>query len=745
MLKEAQRLHSLGFGLHWLKPRSKVPVKAGWSGPRRDPWDQLQREYQEGYGLGVRMGEASKVGDYFLANIDVDIKSTEARHRAQAFALVREKFPGLLKKAPVVATAYGFRLFVVTKTPVLSGKLGSSPDEVRVFLPSSEINKRQQRAVESRLLTAADLKAGWRVRQAWEVEFMSTGKQVVLPPSVHPDTGELYTWRRPIHLASDLPLAEPPSEVKRGLGRPVGSGVVQNFKPVPVDLNRLSGRTKALIDGDGVEDRSAACFSVALTMSRAGYSDLEIMTVLTDRKTFLGETAYDHRSTDRRSVAAAWIRDYCIRKARETTDAARAFKDEVVISTSGKPADVASVDTGNDWRQKLTRGGQDGNGAPRPTLENTVLILRNAGHPKIFKRDSFANRDTYGVNAPWGGVKDRLLTDEDAAKIKLWLGEKFRVEPPTGTIFDAMSIIAGGNAHHPIIKELEALPAWDGKERLNTWLKDHFNARGPDEYLAQVFRKWLVASVARIYRPGFKFDWLPIFEGRQGTGKSSFGTILFGEPYFTDWLPDLADKDAALNLQGKRCAEFAELDQMRRNQIETIKAFVTRQVDNVRPPYGRKTIEIYRQTVFFGTTNKDEYLKDETGNRRFNPVKVGRLNFKRLEKDREQLWAEAYFLHHNYLEPWLWLDNGAEKFAKEIQADKMVTTESSFMVDSLRDYFGGPGKDLKKVKLVTLFEGLGPLREWQKNGKNIQFATISLKIMGFTKHKIMGQRYWKRN
>lgn len=767
MLKEAKRLYQLGFAVHWLKPGSKVPVKGGWSSPTHDAFSTLSRTYRKGYGLGVRLGEASKLGEGYLAVIDLDLKSDDPAHREEALAVIDRVFPGVREKAPFVASGRGNgsgHFYVISRSPSKSGKLGSSPIRVKVFSPTSEITKAQRRAVEERLLTEDELARGFRVKNAWEVEFMSVGKQVVLPPSVHPDTGTAYRWDRPIRSVDSIPVVEikggtdvaRQSSAGRSTG-PLGSGVITDFKPVPVDLigSPLSDRiVDMILTGEGVEDRSAACFSVSLAMLKAGFSENEILSVLTDPETFLGETAYDHRKTRSRSNAAAWVRDYCIRKAREEVSAARAFEVEVEVlpplSDGDAEAQSEELTAPTDWRDLLTRSGKDGDGPPKCTLENVVIVLRNAVSPGVFRRDLFASRDAYGCDAPWGGKKGTALTDDDAVLIKLWLADHFRFEPSVNTVFEAMTVISLDNAFHPVRDELEALPDWDGVNRLDTWLATHFSAQGNREYLAQVFRKWLVASIARVFNPGIKFDWMPIFEGAQGTGKSSFGAILFGQQYFTDWLPELSDKDAALGLQGMRCVEFGELDSLRKNEIETVKAFVTRQVDKVRPPYGRKSVEIHRQCVFFGTTNRSEYLKDDTGNRRFNPIEVGKLDFDALRRDRDQLWAEALFIYREGLESSFYLEGEAEAYAKKIQAEKMVADESVFMIERLKTFIEKeklkPEKDrfnFERFKIVSLFGVGGPFEDVQENARNLAFASKAVMGLGASRKKSKGYSYWK--
>lgn len=761
ILREAKWLYKLGWGVHWIKPNSKAPVKAGWADGTRDDWATLKREYREGYGLGVRLGAASKVDGGYLANVDIDLKSGELRHWTEALGFVAKAFPELgalgLENVPWVKTGYGRRIFVLTKEPAQSGKLGASNEETVVKMPTAEINRRQLAAVKEGKITEAELKAGFRVRPAWEVEFMSAGKQVVLPPSIHPDTGKPYTWGCPLELGELVAVQV--EGVRKDRGRPIGSTAVYNFKPVPVDLGRLPSVVyHQLKDGTSVEDRSAACFGVAIAMLRSGYNDAEILTALTDKDNYLGETAYDHRGTSSRAQAAAWVRDYCLRKAKAEVDSSRVFEAEVEVSPTLETeaeiaAQVKELTEGSSspeaWKRKIKRTG-DGDGPPKPSLSNVVLILTNAVAPEVFKRDTFAGRDFYGCNAPWeGGKAGKALDDDDIVNIKAWLANRWGFEPAVSVVYEAATVIATRNSFHPVREELERLPEWDGVDRIDTWLARHFGAKGPPEYLAQVFRKWLVASVTRVYEPGAKFDWMPILEGGQGTGKSVFGAILFGQAYFTDWLPNLADKDAALGLMGKRCVEFGELDSLRRNEVETIKAFVTRQVDNVRPPYGRKSVEIYRQCVFYGTTNRAEYFRDETGNRRFNPVEVGRLDFAALRRDRCQLWAEALFIYRNRLEGSLYLDNGADEHARSIQAQKMVVDVDDSMVGDLMDWLEAeqvkPQAErfpLEKFKLSSLFRGMGPLARWNEDSKHMVYASKALRQLGAHRRMVNGSAFW---
>jgi predicted P-loop ATPase len=183
----------------------------------------------------------------------------------------------------------------------------------------------------------------------------------------------------------------------------------------------------------------------------------------------------------------------------------------------------------------------------------------------------------------------------------------------------------------------------------------------------------LVAAVARIKRPGCKADYMVIFEGPQDAGKSTAIEVLFS-PWFSDDLAELGTKDASMQV---RCAwgiEIAELASMTRSEIERVKAFITRKVDRFRPSYGRRVIEVPRQSIFIGSTNAESYLRDETGGRRFWPLRCGNLNLGQLRADKDQLWAEAVALFNAGC-PWWLTDKDGVALAREQQEARRVPDE----------------------------------------------------------------------
>lgn len=190
--------------------------------------------------------------------------------------------------------------------------------------------------------------------------------------------------------------------------------------------------------------------------------------------------------------------------------------------------------------------------------------------------------------------------------------------------------------------------------------------------------------MARALTPGEKVDAMLILEGGQGVGKSSALRVLTGESWFGDALPDMGSKDAATYLRGKWIVEIAELTAVRRADLEQVKAFLTRQEERYRPPYGRTEVFEPRRCVFAGTTNSSDYLRDETGNRRFWPVRVGTIDLDAIEDNRDQLWAEAVVAYQSG-ENW-WLEGEAENQSVIAQSERQ---EDDAWVSIVSDFAAG--------------------------------------------------------
>lgn len=723
VLSEAKRLHDLGFAILPLHSKSKRPKESKWTTGDRGSFEAFKKPYKTGDNIGVRTGSPSKIGNEYLACIDVDVKNPVYKDRASV--ILKELIGDI--ECPQVISGSGNssrHLYCRTKIPF-------------------------------KMLTIDKTDDG-------EICVYSNGRQMVLPPSIHP-SGKPYKWANGgIKKASDLPLIE--FKISPETGMAVTSKVVQNttqpfsFQVQEVDVSWLPISEKILKGitiGEGINDRSAFLLTATTALYSAGLDRDEILSVLTNPTLFISKCGADRRGKNRASQAQ-WLWEYTVKKVMTERSAESLFKpvDEMKPAKILTPEEVElqtkEFKEERSWKQDIRRSGQGGMGPPVGNIENVVLILENAIGGNFVRRNEFAYRDTYGVATPWGAKVDTLLSDDEVVKIKYWLGTNFGFEPKNQIIEEALIILACRNAYDPVKDWLNELPEWDKVPRLGSWLKKNFQAKGDPEYLSQVFTKWILAMIARAFQPGIKFDWMPIFEGKQGIGKSSFGRLLVGDSFFLDWLPNLTDKDSALALQGIWSVEMGELANMRRNQLEDVKSYLTRTTDKVRPPYGRRTIEAARRCVFFGTTNRETYLIDDTGNRRFKPIEVGNLNFKALKRDRDQLFSEAKFIWdtQSITELTFELSGRAKIFEAQIHQEKMIEDEATLMRDAMKEFIekvdsGQANFDFEKFRILDLFSGVGPLNRWKADNRNSQFAAKMLKKYGGEKRMINGFRYWK--
>ena len=272
-----------------------------------------------------------------------------------------------------------------------------------------------------------------------------------------------------------------------------------------------------------------------------------------------------------------------------------------------------------------------------PNQSNIRLAL--ARLDVVLSYDAFSRRNL--IEGP-EGESVRHLEDPDIRKLYLMLEERWGFRLRKEYFNDVVENEAQDNEFHPVKDYLAGLK-WDGERRIDTWLTTYAGAKD-SSYTRAVGAITLVAAVRRVRSPGCKFDeMLTLESATQGLDKSSSLAALAVNPaWFTDSLPlDAKDKEVIEQLGGKWIAEAPELKGMRGTKVEHLKAFLSRQTDRARLSYARQPTEVPRQCIIIGTTNSETYLRDTTGNRRFWPVKITKLDIKRIIADRDQLWAEA--------------------------------------------------------------------------------------------------------
>jgi predicted P-loop ATPase len=301
-----------------------------------------------------------------------------------------------------------------------------------------------------------------------------------------------------------------------------------------------------------------------------------------------------------------------------------------------------------DWRSTLICG----DNGPKANLYNVLMALRHCPDLKgTIRLNAFRLEIDVVAPLPWDDRIGREWSRHDDLHLTEWL-QHHGIGVKVGDTADGVEAVAAESKYHPVRDWLEGL-AWDGQPRVRTWLTYYLGVEDGD-YSQAVGARWLISAVARVMRPGCKADHCLVLEGDQGRGKSSALRILVGDDWFTDELADLGSKDAAMQTRGVWVVELAELEHLSRGEVGRIKAFLTRTVDRYRPPYGRRLVMAPRECVFAGTVNDRQYLKDETGNRRFWPVRVGQsIDLAALRHDREQIWAEAVQLWRDGVRWWL--------------------------------------------------------------------------------------------
>ena len=336
------------------------------------------------------------------------------------------------------------------------------------------------------------------------------------------------------------------------------------------------------------------------------------------------------------------------------------------------------------WLNSCMRDHRD---EPIPNLANAMLALREAPELQgVFAHDQMLcatvlTKEPPGLHGmPGIECAPRPTSDADVGRVQEFMQKAGLRRIGKDTVHQAADQRGQERAFHPIKNYLNTL-RWDGTSRLKTWLSRYLGAEA-NPYTAGIGTMFLVAMIARPFEPGCKADYMMVLEGDQGARKSTACSILGGE-WFSDSLPDVTDgKDVSQHLPGKWLIEIGEMAAMSRAENAALKAFITRPVERYRKSYGRREVVEPRQCIFVGTTNKKAYLRDETGGRRFWPVKVGTIDTIALAADRDQLFAEAVE-HYRAGTRW-WPDAAFER--EHIRPEQEARFEADVWEEAINSY-----------------------------------------------------------
>ncbi len=261
----------------------------------------------------------------------------------------------------------------------------------------------------------------------------------------------------------------------------------------------------------------------------------------------------------------------------------------------------------------------------------------------------------------------RPFLDEDYTRLRLRLESMGLKKVGKELVRDAVFLVAKDHTFDSAQEWLNTVvPSWDFEQRIDTFLHIYFGVLDTP-YTRAVSRYLWSALAGRVLHPAIKADMVPILVGSQGAGKSTGVAAICPHPdFFTEISLNEKEDDLARKMRGRLLGEISELRGLNTRDIETIKAFVTRTHEIWTPKFKEFSTTFPRRIVLIGTTNQEEFLADQTGNRRWLPVTVGKVNVAKIREDHLQLWAEA----RDTFTGVQWED--AERLAKENQSNHLI-------------------------------------------------------------------------
>jgi predicted P-loop ATPase len=338
----------------------------------------------------------------------------------------------------------------------------------------------------------------------------------------------------------------------------------------------------------------------------------------------------------------------------------------------------------------------DGRGRPLSTIDNFLLVLRN---DKVFESLRF-NQLSYSPEHIVDGKLERWQ-DKDDSKARFYIEQKYKIHSRE-KLDDALRILFAEREYHPIKQIIEAVE-WDGVPRVQTlfikWLKCE-----DTPYIREVTRLVFAGGIHRLYNPGCKFDDVAVLIGtHQGEGKSTFARWLaIKDDFFTE-VTEIEGQKGIEAIEGAWICEIAELLAVTKTkEVEAVKSYITKLVDRYRRPFDRRTTDHKRQCVFIGTTNKEQFLTDKTGNRRWYPIKVNSTGYELHDHKEEvqaeilQAWAEAKYLYDKgELQPY-----ADRNLLGDIRAKQEQAVEDDYRVGMIETYI----KEKDKVCIMELWK-----------------------------------------
>lgn len=426
-----------------------------------------------------------------------------------------------------------------------------------------------------------------------------------------------------------------------------------------------------------------------------------------------------------------------------TADELRKLVDAALVyapASSRKSTAPARSLSSSDWRNQFLT---DQGGNVLPVVENAYVALANDAQLKDRYKFDQMRRSPMLVDS-----EPLAVEDDDVIDLQRYLQRNYMRRLSRQTTSDAILNYSMDHAYDPLRDALDAL-VWDKERRVSEAASTYLgcaatvmNDRGVESnYNNEVFAMFLVSMIARIYRPGIKADHMLVLEGPQGVLKSMACEVLAGEPYFSDHLPDIsASKEVSQHLRGKWIVEISEMHAFNKAEATALKAFLSRTHERYRPPYHRMEVDEPRRCVFIGTSNKDAYLRDETGGRRFWPIKTGDIDIDKLRHDRDQLLAEAVWEFKQGVKWWPDREFEREHIAPQ-QEDRY---EEDAWTVTIRTWLDEP-TTIQNATFTVMDIATGPL-DLKKGQVDLpvqkRIAAI-LRKLNCKSHRSMTKRWWE--
>lgn len=371
------------------------------------------------------------------------------------------------------------------------------------------------------------------------------------------------------------------------------------------------------------------------------------------------------------------------------------------------------------------------NPKPLPILANACVALEQ--DPRLCWL--FAYDEMLCTPTVLDGSRYRPVTDADIDVVQKFLQECGLRRLGPQPVAQAIGLNARRKPYHPVREYLLGLE-WDEQPRTNVWAITRLGCEFTP-YSCRIGQMFLLQMVARVLQPGCKADYMLVLEGPQGPQKSTALETLAG-PYFSDSLPDL-DSDPvriSMHLRGKWLIEVSELHAFSRAETTKLKAFLTSKVEQYTPKFGRHEVREPRQCVFAGTSNKDTYLRDETGNRRYWPLKCGLIMVDELAEDRDQLFAETVRHYHNGAQ-W-WPERSFEQ--DHIEPQQGARYEHDAWIDLIENYLA----DRSSVTLLDLAVNACGLDKSRVGPMEQRRITAILRVLEWLPRHSRHGNYWER-